>query len=398
MSLEIKGLGKEIEETLIEYRRYFHENPELSQEEEHTSKTIQKFLDEHDIPYETGFATHGILAIIEGEKEGKTIALRGDMDALPIDEKTGLPYASKKEGVMHACGHDAHTAMLMGVALILKKKQDKLPGKVLLVFQPAEELSPIGGAEDMMKDGVFSKHKPDAIFAQHAQPELEVGEVGVLSGPVQANSDRFKITIKGEGGHASKPHQGKDAIVVAGQVISDLQTIISRSVDPLESAVLTLGEIHGGKRYNVLPGEVTIEGTLRTYKDDVKETARSRMEDILSGLEEAMGVTIQLEYLDGYPAVVNSKEWEETLRSSVEKIVGQKSMPEVQPSLGGEDFGRFLEEYPGFFYWIGTAIPGRERQKPLHDEEFEFNEDTLVPGTEIMAQLAVDALENLAQK
>ncbi|TMW70464.1 M20 metallopeptidase family protein [Alteribacter natronophilus] len=395
MTISVKGKAQKLEDMLIGYRRHFHQNPELSREEEQTSRTIQEFLKEEGIPYESGFATHGVLGVIEGGKPGSTVALRADIDALPIREKNDVPYKSGTEGKMHACGHDAHTAMLMGTAKLLNEIREDIPGKVLLVFQPAEELAPVGGAADMMKDGVFEKHRPDVIFAQHMWPDLPVGQLGVINGPVMGNSDRFSVTIEGAGGHASMPHQGKDAIVIAAQVISHLQTVVSRNVDPMESAVITFGEIKGGDRYNVIASSVTIEGTVRTNKDSVKKKVKHRLRTTLEGLADANEVTITLDYKDGYPATVNSPEWVDTVTETAHDLLGKESTPLVNPSLGGEDFGRFLLEYPGFYYWLGTAIPERETQKPLHDAEFDINEKSLVIGTETMAQLALNAIERL---
>ncbi|MGD7043235.1 M20 metallopeptidase family protein [Jeotgalibacillus proteolyticus] len=396
MALDMKGKGKELNERIVAFRRQFHQHPELSREEVETAKTIRKFLKEEGIPFEDGFATHGILGIIDGGKPGKTVALRADMDALPIEEKNDQPYVSRVKGKMHACGHDAHTAMLMGTASLLNRHKDEIAGKVLLVFQPAEELGPVGGASVMMEDGLFTKHEPDVIFAQHMWPDLQVGEVGVMAGPIMGNSDQFTLTIKGAGGHASMPHQGKDAIVIAAQLISHLQTIVSRNVDPLESAVVTFGTIQGGDRYNVIPSSVTIEGTVRTNRDDVKKRVKNRLQNSIDGFAMANEVEIELNYSDGYPATMNSPEWEETVRSSVHSLLGEHAAPSVNPSLGGEDFGRFLQHYPGFYMWLGTAIPERNIQKPLHDAEFDVNEESLVIGTELLAQLACDALERLA--
>ncbi|MDG5471486.1 M20 family metallopeptidase [Jeotgalibacillus sp. ET6] len=392
----MKGKGKELKERVVAFRRQFHQHPELSREEVETAETIRQFLQEEGIPFEDGFATHGVLGIINGGKPGKTVALRADMDALPIEEKNDRPYVSRVKGKMHACGHDAHTAMLMGTAALLNRNKEEIAGKVLLVFQPAEELGPVGGASVMMEDGLFKKHEPDVIFAQHMWPDLQVGEVGVMAGPVMGNSDQFTLTIKGAGGHASMPHQGKDAIVIAAQVINHLQTIVSRNVDPLESAVVTFGTIQGGDRYNVIPSSVTIEGTVRTNRDDVKEKVKNRLQKSIDGFAMANEVEIELNYSDGYPATMNSPEWEETVRSAVHSLLGEHATPHVNPSLGGEDFGRFLQRYPGFYIWLGTAIPERSIQKPLHDAEFDVNEESLVIGTELLAQLACDALKRLA--
>ncbi|MFB5661226.1 M20 family metallopeptidase [Alteribacillus sp. HJP-4] len=389
---------EEIEDIIISYRRYIHQNPELSYEENKTSLTIQSFLKENGIEFETGFCSNGILAVIKGDKPGAIVALRADMDALPITEKNTFSYASKQQGVMHACGHDAHTAMLMGTALALKEQQSQLAGTVLLVFQPAEEFAPTGGAAQMMEDGIFDRYSPDVIVAQHVWPDLPVGKIGVKSGPQMGNSDRFRITIEGSGGHASMPHQTKDAVIIASEVVSLLQTITSRNVDPLESAVVTVGTISGGDRYNVIASSAVLEGTVRTFKNQVKERVKSRMEDILLGLERAMDARITLEYMNGYPATVNSEQWADHIKKTAVSLFGSDAAPVVQPSLGGEDFGRFLEKYQGVYYWLGTAIPEREVQKPLHDPEFDIDESALAVGLKMMTTTALDTLDSLNQK
>ncbi|WP_070808153.1 M20 metallopeptidase family protein [Halalkalibacter okhensis] len=398
MELQFKGRGIEIEQKVKEIRRHFHMYPELSHEEEQTAKEVQRHLKEAGIEFHTGFAGTGVLGVVKGEKPGRTVALRADMDALPIEEENETDYSSKRKGVMHACGHDAHTAMLLGTGLLLQKYKKDLAGTVLLVFQPAEEDAPIGGAKAMMEDGVFDQYKPDAIFAQHVWPDLPVGQIGVLPGPMMGNSDRVTIEIHGAGGHASMPHQTTDAIIVTNQVINALQTIISRNVDPLESAVITIGRIEGGSRYNVIADKVTIEGTVRTYKNEVKKRVKENLFKLVNGIAESMGATANIEYLDGYLATVNSQEWANEVKDVAQALIGNDATPHVNPSLGGEDFGRFLIHYPGAYYWLGTAIPSRDVQKPLHDPQFEIDESALSLGVEVMSQLAVNALEKLNEQ
>ncbi|WP_416145432.1 M20 metallopeptidase family protein [Planococcus koreensis] len=376
-------------------RRALHQNPELGGEEWETSKRIQQELEKAGIPFKTGFAKTGVLGILEGGAAGGTVALRADIDALPISEKTAVDFKSKAAGKMHACGHDAHTAMLLGTAFKLKEMQDQLPGRVLLVFQPNEESTPIGGARPMMEDGVFDEFKPDVIFGQHVWPDLPVGQIGIRDKEMMAASDRLIFTIKGAGGHASMPHQGKDAIVIAAEFISSLQSIVSRNVNPLESAVLTLGTISGGYRYNVIADRVELNGTVRTYSSKAKETVKRRIDSLVKGFAEAFETEIDYEYIEGYDATVNTPEWAELIRGRAVETLGAEAVPAVDPSMAGEDFSRFLAEYPGAFYWLGCAREGEEKSKPLHDPEFYFNEDALEIGINTMVDVTVNALEKL---
>jgi amidohydrolase len=395
MKLAFKGTSDAYRDEILSLRRHLHRFPELSGEEHDTSKRVQEKLDERGIPFTTGYAETGVLGVVEGGRPGKTVALRADMDALPIQEENDHDFVSQLDGVMHACGHDAHTAMLVGAGWLLEDARDELPGRVLLVFQPAEEASPTGGARRMMKEGVFGEHRPDIIFAQHVSPELPVGQVGVRRGAITGASDRFKVTIEGEGGHASKPHQTIDAVVVANQVINSLQTVVSRDVDPLRSAVLTVGKIRGGTRYNAIAQKVTLEGTIRTFSPDTKETVKERFHTIVRGVAESMEASARIKYMDGYPATVNTPEWAERVRKTAQGLLGEDATPEIEPSLGGEDFGRFLLDYPGAYFRLGTAFPNEPEKRRLHDSRFDIDEAALGLGTELIAQLAVDALYQL---
>jgi amidohydrolase len=317
---------------------------------------------------------------------------------LPIQEENDHSFVSKVDGVMHACGHDAHTAMLVGAGWLLNDVREELPGRVLLLFQPAEEASPTGGARRMMKDGVFREHRPHVIFAQHVWPDLPAGQVGVRRGPMTGASDRFKVTIEGQGGHASKPHQTIDAIVVANQVINSLQTVVSRDVDPLRSAVLTIGKIRAGTRYNTIAQKATLEGTIRTFGSHTKERVKDRFHTIVDGVTESMEASARIRYWDGYPATVNTPEWAERVRKTAQDLLGPDATPEIEPSLGGEDFGRFLLDYPGAYFRLGTAFSNAPEKKRLHDSHFDIDEAALQLGTELFAQLAVDALCQLEDR
>ena len=398
MKAAFKGKSDRYRDQILSLRRHLHQFPELSGEEHGTSETVQEKLDGHGIHFTTGYARTGVLGVIEGGRTGKTVALRADMDALPIQEENDHAFVSQVDGVMHACGHDAHTAMLVGAGWLLDDARDGLPGRVLLVFQPAEEASPTGGARQMMEDGVFGEHRPDAVFAQHVSPELNVGQVGVRRGAITGASDRFRVTIEGEGGHASKPHQTIDAIVVANQVINSLQTVVSRDVDPLRSAVLTVGKIRGGTRYNAIAQRATLEGTIRTFSPDTKERVKERFHTIVNGVAESMEASTRIKYLDGYPATVNTPEWADRVGKTAQNLLGDDATPEVDPSLGGEDFGRFLLQYPGAYFRLGTAAPNDPEKRRLHDSRFDIDEAALGLGTELFAQLAADALHQLEDR
>ena len=383
----------QITEEAIAFRRELHQFPELSDEEFETSERIQRQLTALGIPFETGFAGTGVLGIIEGAHEGKTVGLRADIDALPINEISGEPFSSKNEGVMHACGHDAHTSMLVAVGKVLMERRDEIHGTVLLIFQPAEEKSPTGGSQRMMDEGIFDGREPDVLIAQHVWPGLPVGQFGVMAGPVMGNSDRFKLVIRGSGGHASMPNDTVDAIIVGTQVVNALQTIVSRNADPFEPSVVTVGKFQAGSQHNVIAETAEIVGTIRTQSNETKEMVKERFHKIVNNVTEAMGASVDIEYLDGYPATINSEEWADQMHETISKLYGEAALPKVRPSLAGEDFGRFLLKYPGVYYWLGTSVG--EGQKPLHNPSFRLNEDAFKYGIEAMSQGAIDTLVKL---
>lgn len=386
----------QIVEDAIQLRRELHRFPELSDEEFNTSKRIQEELAALEIPFETGFAGTGILGIIEGAHAGRIVGLRADIDALPIHETSGVEYSSEVDGVMHACGHDAHTSMLIAAAKVLMERRDEIHGKVLLIFQPAEEKSPTGGSQRMMDDGIFDGREPDVLIAQHVWPGLPVGKFGVMAGPMMGNSDRFKLVIKGSGGHASMPHDTIDAILVGTQVINTLQTIVSRNADPFEPSVVTVGKFQAGSQHNVIAETAEIVGTVRTQSNETKALVKERFHSIVENVTEAMGASVEIEYLDGYPATVNDPEWSMQLHQTISELYGTETLPTLNPSLAGEDFGRFLLKYPGVYYWLGTSVG--EGQKPLHNPSFRVNEDAFKYGIEVMSQSAIDTLNKLKEK
>lgn len=396
--VKLKNYVNQIEKEVIEIRRHLHKYPELSNQEKETSNYIQQKLTEYGISFETGFATYGVLGIIKGKHSGKTVALRADMDALSIQEENDHDFVSVHPNVMHACGHDAHTAMLLGAGYVLKQMEEKLHGTVLLVFQPAEEDSPIGGAQVMMDDGVFDTYKPDVIYGQHVWPTLPVGQVGVTDREMMGASDRFKIVLKGRGGHASMPHQTSDVVVAAGHLITSLQTIVSRNLDPLEASVVTVSVLRAGSMPNVIPTEAVLEGSIRTYSEAIREKLKKRFFTMVNQVAEAFEAEVAIQYKDGYPATVNTPEWAETVRQSARKMLGEDATPVVKPSMAGEDFGRFLKKYPGCFIWLGVQIENEEERVPLHDPHFKINEAALSSGTGLLAQVAVDTLERLRGK
>lgn len=387
--------ARSIEGEIIQIRRHLHQNPELSNYEYNTSDFIQKKLTEYDIYFESGFAKTGVLGIIKGAKPGKTVALRADIDALPIQEQNTHPFVSKVPNVMHACGHDAHTAMLLGAGYIFKEMEKQLAGTILLVFQPAEEDAPLGGANKMMNDGVFEKYNPDVIFGQHVWPDLPAGEIGIRDNEMMGGTDRFKVTLEGKGGHASMPHKTNDVIVASGHLIVSLQTIVSRNLDPTEASVVTIGKVNGGNTPNVIPDTVTMEGSIRSYSFEIKKSIKEQFLKIAEHVAETFGVEAKIDYIDGYPATINNSKWAKVARNSAHKLLGETSTPDVKPSMAAEDFSRFLNKYPGAFIWLGSQNKEQNVQTSLHDNKFMIDEESLKIGCALFVQLAFDSLKEL---
>ena len=382
--------GKADENYIKELRREFHRNPELSGQEQRTSQRVieeLKKLSIHEIRH--NMAGYGVLAIIGQKKDGPTVALRADTDALPIFEQSGVSFASQNEGVMHACGHDAHTAMLLGAAKILKSMEQELPGRVLLVFQPAEENSPVGGAKPLIEAGAFLDPKPDAIFGLHVWPQLPAGQVGVREGNFMGASDRFRVRIIGKGGHASMPHETIDAAIVAVQVAQVLQTIVSRNVNPLDAGVLTLGKIQAGTGHNVIASEALLEGTVRTFVPKTREMIKERFYSIVQSVVESMGATVEIDYQLGYPVLSNTAEMVEIVREASTAMLGERALPQVEPAMVAEDFAVYLQHFPGAFFWLGCGFEDTSLNAPLHHPKFMLDEGMLTTGSEMLAETAL---------
>lgn len=382
---EVDALAPEI----VANRREFHMHPELGFEEVRTAGRLVRLLTSYGLEVETMVGT-GVVAYLRGSKPGKTLLVRADIDALPVQELASHEYRSQHDGKMHACGHDAHMAILLGVAKVLASRQKELAGTVKLVFQPAEE-GP-GGALPMIEAGVLENPKVEAALGFHVWNNLPVGEIGVRSGPVMANTDQFDLVIEGKGGHGAMPHLSVDAIAVAGQVITALQTIVSRNVSPLDSAVVTLGKIRGGDRHNIIAQSVELSGTVRSFSKAVGDMLPKRIEDVVSGITQAMGADFRLDYHRTYPATVNDPGMTELVRQAALKVVGEGRVQETEPSMGGEDMAYFLREVPGCYFFIGTANPEKGLDNPHHHPGFDIDERGLPIGAKVVIQAIYDYL------
>lgn len=371
-----------------EIRRHIHQNPELSFQEFDTARYVAEKLRELEIPFREEVARTGILAWLGDEKlDSPCIGLRADMDALPILEKTGLPFASSREGVMHACGHDGHVAMLLGAAALLKKC--RIPGRIVFLFQPAEESE--GGAREMVADGALEG--VDRIFAGHIDRHFEVGEIAVQPGLICAFTDEFRITIRGRGGHAAKPHETTDSIVVASLLVMSIQTLVSREVNPAFPSVVTVGKICGGSAPNVIAEEAVLVGTIRTTHPDIREKVITGLKRMVLAMKDLYNAETSMELIPGYPPVVNEPEATEDARRAALAVVGPdgvKGLP--YPSLGGEDFSFYLQYIPGCMVRFGARRPDIV-SAAAHSPRFDFDERALPVGAEYLAQVALEAMK-----
>ncbi len=393
---------------IIEWRRWFHQNPELSNREFNTAEYIARELSNMGLDVETGIAKTGVVAILQGGKPGKTVALRADMDALPVREETGLSFASTVEtefggktvGVMHACGHDAHMAILLGVAKTLSAMRDQIPGKVLFIFQPAEEGAPVGeegGAELMLREGLFEKHKPEAIFGLHVGLNMPYGTIALRRGPMMAAVDTLTINVKGRQTHGARPWGGVDPIVTSAQIINGLQTIVSRQVNITKApAIVTIGKITGGIRHNIIPDEVELWGTIRSFDPQMREQIHAQVKRIAENIAASAGATATVEIDTGYPVTVNDSDLYDQMMPTLVKVSGEREI--FTPSLvtGAEDFSFFANEIPGIYFYLGAVAEG---QDPLtapsnHSPMFDVDESVLEIGTRALSHLAIDYLSN----
>lgn len=387
---------------IVELRHRLHQNPELSNRETETAALVAERLRALGFEVKTGVAKTGVVGILRGGKPGPVVAVRADMDALPVTEETDFPWKSTKRttfggqevGVAHACGHDIHTAVQLGVAEVLAALKADLPGTVKFIFQPAEEGPPVGeegGAEVMIAEGVLDDPKPAAIFALHTFPELTVGQIGYSEGPTWAAVDQFIAKIKGKQSHGAYPHLGVDPVVIAAQAILALQTIRSRTLPALTPSVVTVGIVRGGERFNIIPGEVHLEGTVRTYDEEARATVERRMREILDGVSRAGGGSYELEYQRNAPATINDAALAQRSRPALVRAVGEPGVIDSEPTMGGEDFAYFANRIPGFYFRLGTTAPGTT-SGGLHTPNFRADDSAVPVGMRVMARVLVDYL------
>ncbi len=388
---------------ITEIRHQIHEHPELGNREVETAALVADHLRELGFDdVRTGVAHTGVVAVLRGGRPGPVVAVRADMDALPVTEETDLPFRSTRRttylgqevGVMHACGHDVHTAVQLGVASILKSLQPDLPGTVMFLFQPAEEGPPpgeTGGAALMLDEGVFTEPRPEAVFGLHASAHLDVGRAAYTPGGALAAVDHFRVTIHGRQSHGAAPHLGIDPVVMAAQAISALQTIRSRNLSPLAPSVVTVGMIRGGTRFNIIPGQVSLEGTVRTYDTEVQDTIERRMREILDGVTRTGGGTFELDYDRITPVTINDLTLTERSVPSLIDALGEDRVAVADPWMAGEDFSFFANEVPGFFFMLGTLAPGTT-SGDHHSPTFRADDEALSVGMRSMAYTVWDYL------
>jgi amidohydrolase len=375
---------RSLQTQLVEWRRRLHQKPELGFQEKLTAEFISQKLQAWGIEHQAGIAQTGIVAIIKGNKlsNGKVLAIRADMDALPIQELNQVPYCSQHDGVMHACGHDGHTAIALGTAYYLQQHRDDFAGTVKIIFQPAEE-GP-GGAKPMIEAGVLKNPDVDAIIGLHLWNNLPLGTVGVRAGALMAAVELFNCTIFGKGGHGAIPHQTVDSIVVAAQIVNALQTIVARNINPIDSAVVTVGALHAGTAHNIIADTANMKGTVRYFNPAFQGYFHQRIEQIIAGLCQSHGASYDLEYVSLYPPVINDASIAELVRSQAAEVVETPIgiVPECQ-TMGGEDMSFFLQEVPGCYFFLGSANPEKDLAYPHHHPRFDFDETALPMGVEI---------------
>ncbi|MEM0322076.1 MAG: amidohydrolase [Thermoprotei archaeon] len=374
---------------VVSVRRFLHQHPELSFQEFETANRIEAELRAMGLSPKRMAGT-GVVADIEGGHEGRTVAIRADIDALPVQEENRLEYASKNKGIMHACGHDAHVAMLLGVAKILKERDD-LRGRVRLIFQPAEEQPP-GGAQLLIKEGVLNG--VDYIIGQHVFSNISAGKVAIYYGPLMANSDKFVVRLHGRGGHGSAPHETVDPIVAASYYVTLAQTIVSRRVDPVRAAVVSFGTFNAGYRFNIIASHAELTGTVRTLDDATRGLVRDELKRLLEGVCSSMGLSYEFEYEEGYPVVINNPDVAKVVEAAVVDVLGEGAVLHPDPVMGGEDFGYYMQKIPGAFYFLGVGNPTKGITSPQHSPTYNLDEDALKHGVAILCNATLKLLNH----
>jgi amidohydrolase len=386
--VDVRQLVGEHKQLIITTRRELHRIPETAYTEKKTSAYVTKYLNREGLDVQTDIAQHGVVGLMDTGRSGPTLLIRADMDALPLQEDTGLSFASEHEGVMHACGHDSHMAMVLGAATVFNKIKNKLNGTIKFLFQPAEE-GP-GGAKPMIEAGVMENPKVDYSIGCHVWPELPEGTIGVRSGPFMAAMDRFNLKIIGKAGHGAMPHLCVDALEVATQVVNALQRIVSRHMDPMEPTVVTVGSFHAGTAFNIIPGEAELSGTTRTFNLDIWKSSQQRVETVIHGVCESMGADYELNYVFAYPPTINDGFISEVVSRCAATVVGKENVLEPQKTMGGEDFSFYAQKSKGCFFVLGV---GREGGPPVHNPTFDFNEDLMLLGVETYCRVAMELLK-----
>jgi amidohydrolase len=390
---KIKLLSEEYSQEVIEARRHLHENPELSYQEYNTARFVAEKLQSFGVPFKEGVATTGLVAEIKGKNpEKKSIALRADMDALPITEENSVPYKSKVAGVMHACGHDVHTASLLGTAKILNSVKGQFEGTVRLLFQPGEEKNP-GGASYMIRDGALLNPQPAGIIGQHVFPLLPVGKIGFREGMYMASCDEIYLKVIGKGGHAAAPELAVDPILIASHIIIALQQVISRNASPKQPTVLSFGNIIGKGATNIIPNEVNIAGTFRAMNEEWRASALIKIKKMAESIAEGMGGACEVEVSKGYPYLENNPGLTRRIKNAAQAYVGHENVVDIDITLGAEDFAYYSQVIPASFYRLGTSNPAKGVSSYVHTPTFNIDEDALKIGPGLMAWMAVNELD-----
>lgn len=379
-TITLNQVVEQIKQEVIEWRRHLHQNPELSFEETKTAQFIYDTLESFGNLELSRPTKTSVMARLIGSKPGKVLAIRADIDALPIQEENTFEFASQNPGVMHACGHDGHTAMLLGTAKILSGMKDRINGEVRFFFQHAEELFP-GGAEEMVQAGVMDG--VDLVIGAHLWSPLELGKVGVVSGAMMAAPDTFWITVNGKGGHAALPHQTIDSIAVAAQVVTNLQHIVSRNTDPLDNLVISVTQFVAGTTHNVIPGSVQICGTVRSFDAKLRETVPQVMERVVKGITDAHGASYEFNYQFGYRPVNNEENVTRVIEETVLDVFGEEALDKMKPNMGGEDFSAYQQKAPGTFFYVGAGNPDKGITYPHHHSRFTVDENALEIGVKM---------------
>ena len=387
---KLNSLVDSIKDEVIFWRRQLHQNPELSYHEEETSEFIFHLLQSFGYFEVTRPTKTSVMARLIGKQPGKVIAIRADIDALPIQEESKVDYASQNPGVMHACGHDTHTAMLLGVAKLFSSLYFQLKGELRLIFQHAEEKFPPGGAEELVQAGVMEG--VDAVIGGHIWAALETGKVGLAYGPMMASPDSFYLTIKGKGGHGAMPHQTIDAITIGAEVVVNLQHIVSRNIDPLDPVVISVGRFVGGTQNNIIPGTVQIDGTIRTLNPKLRQEVPLLIERVVRGITSAHGADYDLNFILGYRQVINDDQIVQVLEQAVREVLGDEGIAFVRPSMGAEDFSAYLQKAPGAFFFLGGGNKEKGCVYPHHHPCFSIDEDAMQKGINIFMHTALKLL------